>query len=76
MSIGYNQLQSILLKMERSTLSSIPLLTRSNYLVWVIKMEAILSLKKPDKIIIQEKPEVDVNIIYINRSKDRMKNKE
>ncbi|XP_032687577.1 uncharacterized protein LOC116851849 [Odontomachus brunneus] len=42
--------------MERSALPAVPLLTGSNYLVWAMKMEAILSLKKLDKMINEEKP--------------------
>jgi len=42
--------------MERNTLPAVPLLTGSNYLVWAMKMEAILSLKKLDKIINEKKP--------------------
>ena len=43
--------------MEKTPLLAVSLLTGNNYLVWAIKMEAILSLLKIIKAIKEEKPE-------------------
>ena len=56
--------------MERSTLSLISLLTGSNYLVWTMKMEAILSLKKLNNNSRKARSKCRLE------SKDRMGNKE
>jgi len=43
--------------MDKTPLPAVPLLTGSNYLVWAMKMEAILSLRKLIRAIEERKPE-------------------
>ena len=46
--------------MERAPLST--LLTGSNYVVWAMKMEAILSIRKLKRALIEKKPEETAEI--------------